>query len=163
MAAVLPVPHATASPWSLVLRPYEAPSHRYGPGHRGIDLVAEPGTAVVAPREGVVSFTGEVAGTPMVVVDHGDGTRSTLLPVTPGVEVGQAVSRAGPLGRLAEAGLGGSSGGTGSQWRGPAPAGHCPQTCLHWGVRTSDPRDADGYLDPLRLLRWHVVLLPPPQ
>src|SRR5690606_24541989 len=43
-----------------VTGPYRAPPHRYGSGHRGIDLAAAPGATVAAPAAGTVSFTGTV-------------------------------------------------------------------------------------------------------
>lgn len=65
-----PVPGAVA-------RPFVAPRAIYGPGHRGVDFTAPPGTPVVASYAGVVSFAGLVAGSLHVVVDHGDGLRTS--------------------------------------------------------------------------------------
>src|SRR5262249_41228396 len=45
-----------------VVRPFQAPAFAYGPGHRGIDLAAAPGTPARAAGDGVVSFAGSVAG-----------------------------------------------------------------------------------------------------
>ncbi len=68
---VRPVPGA-------VRRPFVAPRSTYGPGHRGADLVAAPGTPVVAAHAGTVSFAGSVAGSLHVVVDHGGGLRTSV-------------------------------------------------------------------------------------
>lgn len=114
----------------VVGRPFEPPPHRYGPGHRGADLVGAPGSPVLAAGDGVVVFAGMVAGRPVVSIDHAGGLRTTYEPVDPVVGAGQAVARGSPIGMLA--------------------SGHdgCPAAaCLHWGLR----RDED-YLDPLALL-----------
>jgi len=124
-----------------LLRGFDPPAVRWGSGHRGVDLAAPTGTAVLAPGAGTVSFAGTVAGRGVVTVAHPDGLRSSVEPVTAGVTTGDVVHVGEPLGRLES---------TGS---------HCaPSSCLHWGVR-----DAHGYVDPLRLLRGGpTVLLPEP-
>ena len=103
---------------------------RYGPGHRGVDLVAAVGTTVLAAGPGVVVYAGQVAGRPVVSVDHAGGLRTTYEPVTAVVAAGQPVARGTPLGTLLT---------------GHAP---CPgEACLHWGLR-----HGEVYLDPLTLL-----------
>lgn len=120
-----------------VLRGFE-PHEWYGPGHRGVDLVAAPGQPVHSALPGVVTVAGWVAGRPLVAVRHRDGLRTTYLPVLPKVRVGDRVAAGEPVGRL----------GTGR---------HCTLTsCLHWGARRGD-----DYLDPLTLVAPQVVLLPP--
>jgi hypothetical protein len=57
-------------------RPFAAPASRYGPGHRGVDLAAPPGTSVVAAGDGVIAFAGEVAGALHVVVAHAGGLKT---------------------------------------------------------------------------------------
>lgn len=149
-AYVLPVPGAgagaglsrtelRASGW--LVHDFDAPSERWGAGHRGVDLSAAPGAAVFAPRAGTVSFIGVVVDRPLMVLTHDDGRRSTLEPVTTDLAVGDRVQRGDPVAVLA-----------------PVPSSHCaPQWCLHWGVRRGD-----DYLDPLALARVveAVVLLP---
>jgi hypothetical protein len=128
-------------PTPVVLRPFVAPTHRYGPGHRGVDLAAAPGAPVLAAAAGVVVFAGPLAGRGVVSVQHPDGLRTTYEPVTAAVRSGATVGRGGVVGTLG--------------------AGHpgCPTGCLHWGVR----RDRTTYVDPLRLLAPpHVRLLPLP-
>jgi len=95
-----------------------------------VDLVAAVGTTVLAAGPGVVVFAGQVAGRPVVSVDHAGGLRTTYEPVTPVVAAGQPVARGTPLGTLLT---------------GHAP---CPgEACLHWGLRRGEV-----YLDPLTLL-----------
>ena len=127
-------------PEVTVTRPFDAPASPYGPGHRGVDLAAEPGAAVLAAGDGVVVFAGMVAGRPVVSVDHAGGLRTTYEPVDPAVGAGQAVARGSPVGTLR--------------------TGHdgCPAAaCLHWGLRRGET-----YLDPMLLLRPPRVRLLPP-
>jgi hypothetical protein len=130
------------TPVPTVRTPFRAPEHPYGPGHRGVDLAAQPGQAVLAAREGSVVFAGPVAGRGVVSVQHADGLRTTYEPVEPLVVAGPVIARGDVLGLLE-----------------PGHAG-CPDpACLHWGVR----RGHLDYLDPLVLLRPPAVrLLPVP-
>ncbi|MGC5626744.1 murein hydrolase activator EnvC family protein [Georgenia sp. Z1344] len=112
-----------------VLAPFEGSESRYGPGHRGVDLDVRPGTTIVAAADGVVAFTGQVAGRPVVSIDHADGLRTTYEPVSASVSAGDRVTGGEVVGTLA--------------------AGHCPPPgCLHWGAR----RGSHDYVDPLSLL-----------
>ncbi|WP_285739776.1 M23 family metallopeptidase [Kitasatospora phosalacinea] len=131
---------------SGLLRRFDPPPTRWAAGHRGVDLAAAPGTVVRAAAPGVVTFAGEVAGRPVVVVTHtGSGVpplRTTYLPVTASAAVGAGVAAGDPIGVVA----------TGS--------GHCPVDCLHWGLLRGD-----HYLDPLGLLgsgRARLLPLTPP-
>ncbi|WP_435061101.1 M23 family metallopeptidase [Amycolatopsis thermoflava] len=119
------------SPKPVVVRPFQAPSGPYGPGHRGVDLAAAPGQQVLAAGPGVVVFAGLVAGRPVVSIDHDGGLRTTYEPVAPSVPVGTQVWRGQPVG-VVEAGHPG-----------------CPvEACLHWGVRRGEE-----YLNPLPLVQ----------
>ncbi len=112
-----------------VVRPFEAPAFAYGPGHRGVDLAAPPGTPVRAAGDGVVSFAGSVAGSLHVVVAHDGGLRTTyafLAGAT--VRSGERVTRGQVVGLV---------GGSGPE--------HEPGA-LHFGLRLGD-----RYLDPQRL------------
>jgi murein DD-endopeptidase MepM/ murein hydrolase activator NlpD len=155
IAALVPLGTAAAKPppsapiggfsWPLapphpVLRPFQAPSVPWGPGHRGVDLGAAPGDPVFAVADGTVVFAGVLVDRPVISVDHAGGLRSTYEPVTPVVTAGQAVGRGEVLGHL-EPGHPECTG---------APA------CLHWGIRRGEE-----YLDPLALvMARHVRLLP---
>ncbi|WP_432546472.1 peptidoglycan DD-metalloendopeptidase family protein [Kineococcus sp. SYSU DK004] len=125
-----------------VLRAFEDVG-RYEAGHRGADLAARPGGAVLSPDDGVVTFAGPVAGRVVVVVAHPGGLRSTLEPVAAPVPAGTAV-RAGQ--RVADVPAPGAPG-----------SAHCLVPCLHLGAR-----DGERYLDPLALLApaGPPVLLP---
>ena len=131
-------PPVTGTP--RLARPFRAPAQRWSAGHRGLDLWLEPGGRVVAPADGVVTFAGTVVDRGVVTVQHDDGRRSSVEPVTAHVVVGQSVEAGDLLGVLQDT------------------VGHCTETCLHWGLR-----EADRYLDPLTVLPdgGPVVLLPP--
>ena len=122
-AWIRPVPGALA-------RPFDPPASRFGAGHLGVDLVARPGTPVVAAAPGVVSFAGTVAGTRHVVVAHDGGLRTSYsFLATVSVRRGESV-RAGEVV--------GTTGGTGMGHEGDV---------LHVGLRSGDT-----YLDPMVLL-----------
>jgi murein DD-endopeptidase MepM/ murein hydrolase activator NlpD len=120
-----------------VARRFLPPPNPYGRGHRGADLVAARGAAVLAAGPGVVAQAGTLAGRGVVSVLHPGGLRTTYEPVTATVVVGSPVARGSVLGTL-EPGHPGC----------PAPA------CLHWGLRwRAGPQvRREQYLDPLLLV-----------
>ncbi len=119
-----------------VIAEFDPPDPDWLPGHRGLDLSAPAGSAVLAPRAGVVTFAGPVGGTPTLVVAHGV-IRATYQPVAATAATGTAVAAGQPVGVL-------------------RPGGHCPADCLHWGARVNG-----RYVDPRILLgAVRVVLLP---
>ncbi|MFE6733770.1 murein hydrolase activator EnvC family protein [Microbacterium sp. NPDC057650] len=81
-----------------ITQPFRAPAHRYGPGHRGMDIAAAG--PLRSPAAGVVAFRGIVVDRGVLTIDHGDGYVITLEPVssdlTPGdvVEAGQIIAEA---------------------------------------------------------------------
>ncbi|ASU78134.1 M23 family peptidase [Actinopolyspora erythraea] len=125
-----------------VLRDFRKPRDRYGPGHRGVDLLTRPRREVLAAAAGTVGHAGFVVDRHVVAINHGDGLSTTYEPVLPEVAAGQRVDRGEVIGHVT--------------------AGHpeCPtkppNTCLHWGLR-----DHDAYLDPLVQLRTGGVRLLP--
>jgi murein DD-endopeptidase MepM/ murein hydrolase activator NlpD len=121
-----------------VVRPFQAPTTPYGPGHRGVDLGGQPGAAVATAGDGVVVYSGDLALRGVVSIDHGDGLRTTYEPVTAAVTVGRRVTLGEVIGHLVPGHLG------------------CPGTCLHWGARRGEE-----YLDPLGLLSTGRVRLLP--
>lgn len=119
-------------------RPYEAPAHRYGAGHRGIDVRPLDAYDVRAPAAGTVAFSGEVADRGVLTIDHGGGLVTTLEPVDSALIPGTEVGAGEAVGTLS---LG----------------GHSASGTLHFGVRL------DGeYINPLLLLGGvpRAVLLP---
>lgn len=138
----VPAPVRYSAPLSplQVVRPFDPPATRYGPGHLGVDLASPPGAPVRSAGDGVVRFAGSVAGRGVVVVLHADGVSTEYEPLRPSVSVGAIVRRGQPLGVVR---------GT----HGSCAAGRC----LHWGARRGE-----DYLDPLLLLRrlGPVRLLP---
>ena len=126
----------------LVVRGWEPPAGPYGPGHRGVDLAAPPGTPVRAAAPGRVAFAGPVAGRGVVSVDvSGSGEpplRFTYEPVRARVTAGDEVVAGQVVGMV-----------------GTEPS-HCASGCLHWGLRRGEV-----YLDPLSLLEPPEVRLLP--
>lgn len=120
-AAVAPLPGA-------VIRGFDPPAQPWLAGHRGVDLSGEIGEPVVSALGGTVSFVGQVAGIPVLVVSHGR-LRTTYQPIRAVVGVGTHVGAGQQIGTLA--------------------AGHpCGSgDCLHWGLK-----DGERYLDPLSVL-----------
>ena len=109
-----------------VVEPYAAPPSPYAAGHRGIDLAASTGSAVVAPADATVHFVGVVVDRPVLTLDHGSGILSSYEPlIADGLEPGGPVTRGSPLGVV----------GSGA---------HCSDACLHVGVRIDG-----GYVSPL--------------
>jgi len=138
-----PVPQPVLS-WPLadtrVVNAAALPPLPWLPGHRGIDVVAVPGQAVLAPGPGRVAFVGTVAGRDVVTIALDVGVTATLEPVTGSVTEGTRLARGEPVGVVTQT------------------AGHCaPQTCVHWGVKFGQ-----RYLDPLDWLEGFgpIVLLP---
>src|ERR1700716_737008 len=88
-----------------VARPFRAPAFAYGPGHRGVDLAAAPGTPVRAAGDGVVSFAGSVAGSLHVVVAHDGDLRTTYAFLAGiGVRAGDRVARGQVVGTAGSTG-----------------------------------------------------------
>jgi murein DD-endopeptidase MepM/ murein hydrolase activator NlpD len=122
----------------LVSAPFAAPAHRYGTGHRGIDLRPLETAELRAPASGVVAFRGVVAGRGVLTIDHGDGLITTLEPIDSSMDAGTWVDRGEAVGTVA---LG----------------GHSAPGTVHFGVRL------DGeYINPLLLLGGvpRAILLP---
>ncbi|MFT2692697.1 murein hydrolase activator EnvC family protein [Clavibacter zhangzhiyongii] len=147
---VRPVPArgvvAAAPRWSwpvdpphVVTRPFEAPTTAYGPGHRGIDVAADPGAEVRAVADGTVSFAGVVVDRPVVSVQHAGGLVSSVEPVVPSVAAGDVVRAGQVIGTVA------------------GEPRHEPSGGVHLGARLHGE-----YVDPAPLLAAlrHAVLLP---
>jgi len=127
------------SPRPEVYRPFEQPRSQWSHGHRGVDLVAAVGQPVLSAGEGVVAFSGVVAGRGVITVRHSRGLRTSYEPVDIRLTSGAPVRRGARIGVVS------------------ATAGHCvPLTCLHWGAISGQ-----AYRDPLSLLGFgRPILLP---
>jgi murein DD-endopeptidase MepM/ murein hydrolase activator NlpD len=141
----VPLARPTRFGWPMapphpVVRPFQAPSTPYGPGHRGVDLSGQPTEPVLAAGDGVVAFAGPVAGRGVVSVDHAGGLRTTYEPLAALIPTGAQVTRGTVIGHLTTGHLGCVD----------VPA------CLHWGARRGTE-----YLDPLGLLSTGRVRLLP--
>lgn len=119
-----------------VVRPFVAPAHAYGAGHRGVDIAATG--PVHSPADGIVAFAGTVVDRGVLTIDHGDGLVSTLEPVETTLRPGDAVAR-------------------GQEVATAASGGHAPPGTVHFGVRLHGE-----YINPLLLLGGvpRAVLLP---
>lgn len=120
-----------------VVRPFKPPKHRYGRGHRGVDLRAAPGTPVYAAGPGFVAFSGPVASVGTLSIQHTLRLRTTYQPLTARVPMGTPVIAGTPIGLL-------------------SPGGHCLPACLHWGARTG----LRTYIDPTLLPDFAPELKP---
>ena len=127
------------SPRPAVLRRFEQPRSQWSSGHRGVDLSAVVGQPVLSAGEGVVAFSGVIAGRGVITVRHSGGLRTTYEPVDQRLASATVVHRGGRIGVISSA------------------PGHCmPLTCLHWGAV-----DGQLYRDPLSLLGFgRPILLP---
>ncbi len=147
LATISPLgPLARDAPWQppvtpiVVERAFIAPAGPYAPGHRGVDLRADPGAVIRAPAPGVVRVAGRVAGKAVVSIDHPHrilgrtGWRTTYEGVLAEVEVGDAVRAGDPLGVV---------------------IAHAHSHGIHWGLK-----NGPVYADPMMLLRRTVVLKP---
>ena len=127
------------SPRPAVRRRFEQPRKQWSRGHRGVDLLAVAGQPVLSAGDGVVAFSGVIAGRGVITVRHSGGLRTTYEPVDKPLASGSLVHRGARIGVVS-----------------PAP-GHCvPLTCLHWGAIAGAT-----YRDPLSLLGFgRPILLP---
>ena len=121
---------------TVVLRRFAPPAQPWLPGHRGVDLAARPGQLVRAAGSGTVGYAGPLAGRGVVMILHPDGLRTTYLPIRASVRRGQTVTLGDVIGRVED------------------NVGHCPVSCLHWGLI-----DPTRYLDALLLLGLGQVRL----
>lgn len=138
-----PVAHSYRDPTSgnrsarKVLKGFKKPEHNWLPGHRGVDLALDVGANVLAAESGIVAFSGTVAGTPTLSIDHPDGIRTTYQPVFTSLRKGDPVHLGDVIGQLAPS----SDGDPG----------------LHWGAFTGNY----DYLNPLSLLDAPSIRLKP--
>ena len=119
-----------------IVRQFEAPETPWSAGHRGVDLAAQPGTALLAPAGGTISFAGQVAGKSVVSIRH-DALISSFEPAQTDLPVGTLLDQGQIFGQV----QGGSD--------------HCGETCVHWGVRSGE----NEYVDPAALVAGSRIVL----
>ena len=109
LAAPLPGPPSCLLPPvdAPVVDPYREPSCVWCPGNRGLTYAPAPGTAVRAVATGTVTFSGVVAGTRYVVIEHTtSGLRATYGGLaTTGLTAGDVVAAGAIVGRVGDEGL----------------------------------------------------------
>ena len=104
-----------------VVGKYDAPKQQWLPGHRGVDLLADPQEAIVAPADGVIAFSGNVGGKAVVTIRHGgdlSGLTSTFEPAIAERDVGAHVTQGERFARV------------------EGESDHCDERCLHWGIKS---------------------------
>ncbi len=119
-----------------VIREFSPAAHDWLAAHRGVDLVARPGQAVVAPLSGEVAFVGKVAGRSVIAI-RTPVARFTLEPVTSRLAAGEQVRSGERIGRV-------------------STGGHCDRRCIHWGAKVGGQ-----YIDPMSMLKWRAPVLKP--
>src|SRR5690606_11230516 len=80
-----PLPASLAWEWPLagipaVVHAFDPPAKPWLSGHRGVDLAAVQGTAVLAPAAGVVGFSGVVVNREVLSITVADGLRLSFEP-----------------------------------------------------------------------------------
>lgn len=131
----------TANGWTapgseiVVARAFDPPAQPWLSGHRGVDLDVQIGSEIKAAGSGTVVYAGNLAGRPVISIEHASGIRTTYEPVEPRVSKGDSVEAGEVIGTLVE--------------------GHSPGS-LHWGAKISD----DEYMNPLLLISGAVRLKP---
>ena len=132
-----PLPASLAWGWPLVGKPlvvraFDPPAQPWLAGHRGVDLAATQGSAVLAPASGTVTFSGVVVNRSVVTIAVDNGLRLSFEPVVSPLKAGDLVVRGQEIGTA----------------EGPTHCdGSAATSCLHWGVRRGD-----DYLDPLQFI-----------
>lgn len=120
-----------------VLRKFDHLENNWDSGHRGVDIASTPGERIKAAGPGRVAYAGLVVDNNVVSIEHTTGLRTTYMPLTPSVDVGDYVDTGDVIGTIEE--------------------GHCLiGACLHWGAKRGDV-----YYDPLSLLNSVVIRLYP--
>ena len=123
---------AAVATWSWpivgpVLRAFDKPENDFSEGHRGIDIGALRGREVRSPVDGVVWFSGVVAGRSVISIDTADGSIVSMEPVEASVVRGDSVRAGDSIGVVS---------GT-----------HDGYNAMHLGVRVNGE-----YVDPRRFL-----------
>lgn len=118
-----------------ISRKFSAPAHKYGKGHRGIDVRGNSDT-VLAPAAGKVSFVGKVVDRHVISIKVNDSLVYSMEPVKSSLKVGDTVAKCAPLGTV-EAG------------------GHTQAHEVHLGVRENG-----NYINPAQFFVQRPILKP---
>lgn len=121
---------------ATTVRDFDPPERPWLPGHRGVDIAAGTGVGLVAPADGVISFSGQVGGKSVVSIRHGDLT-STFEPAVGERNLGTVIRQGETFASVA------------------GESDHCNDTCVHWGLKRAD----GSYANPAaQTVKRHVVL-----
>jgi Peptidase family M23 len=124
-SAALETPWLTPPVDGAVVRGFQPPTSRWGPGHRGLDYAVSRGGDVRAAADGPVAFAGTVAGSAAVTIAHQGGLETTYSRLSEVfVERGEVVAQGQFIGRVGNSHPGTDGG-------------------LHFGVKLDD-----AYVDP---------------
>jgi hypothetical protein len=132
---------------AVVARRFEPPGTSWGPGHRGIDYAAPPGTLVRAASSGVVRFAGRVANVLAVTIAHVGGLETTYSDLDEIYVHGGDVVEQG-------------------YWIGVAGRAHDGVTGIHFGLKRDgtyiDPESALGAIDISEAINLAPLVWEPP-
>jgi murein DD-endopeptidase MepM/ murein hydrolase activator NlpD len=119
-------------PGAINVRDFYVPENIYASGHRGIDLLANENSPVLAAQDGYISHSGFLYNRWTISVTHNE-------PVKPIVKLGQKVKQGDVIGFLQIEGS------------------HCfPKSCLHFGLK-----EGSTYFNPkFSFLKKYPILLP---
>lgn len=109
-----------------IIKGFQASANQYGPGHRGTDFEASPGTAVYSIAPAQVIFVGSVNGHLYISLDHGSGIVSTYSVGTKAVKEGEVIEKGKLLGTVGK------------------PLENDAENTFHFSMRVNDK-----YVDPM--------------
>lgn len=120
---------------------FAPPEHTWSAGHRGVDYATAAGEQVRAIGPGVVVYVGQIAGKPVISIEHSAlGLKSTYEPVVASVRKGEQVMAGDIIGVISRMG------------------GHCAGACLHLGLKAPGVGE---YRNPLDLFERGFAVLKP--